>query len=63
MPAPSKEQPRNEVLGVALTVREKEAIRRKATATKQSMSDVAREMMLRGNLAELVSSFFGPPAR
>lgn len=63
MPAPAKENPRNEVVSVAMTRDEKEAIRRKAEETKQSMSDVAREMMLRGSLSQLVASFFGPTER
>ena len=51
--------PRNALVGVRVTPREKQAIEQRAQETGGSASSVAYDMMCKGNLPSLVAFYFG----
>lgn len=53
---------RSYLVGVRVSALEKEAIRRRAEEQKSSQSEVAHQMMRRGNLERLVDFYFGDDA-
>ena len=57
-----KDNPRNEMVHIAVTLRQMEAFRKESQATGKAISELGYEMLLRGSLTTLEARHFANDA-